>query len=627
MNETLKKTLLYGIPSLIILAVLIFFIGPKVGINPLAVYGFTPLSISSPINFNLQGGVQQLVQVYLVAGGPYSNNLNIQWSPSYIQRFLPSGTQATQTVTGSITMSNELKSFPIIINNGETYYNLYYTSVGALQACPTITNAQLIQGILTGSISTPKICVYNQLYGTDASFAGSALDSFNINAQIGNLHGTLYVSPTTTAPTALSFPDGLTTLAWQGSLNNYFQLSNPTYHVLFRNSQFTQLIPSTAYGQYTGYQAQFQSCISSNYLALGLYNSQGIITCINNFNNELYQQVLPDQTFNYITGTSGVQSANFTSPSGSASGYFNVLLSEPSELPTFTLTLPASSIGITPLVAQTQIAQCISNLNIGSGKSAPQTTYIKNTGNQAGTVTVSVNCSGNLGGSVTGISQSQQIQPGQTVPFQITLPGVSTNQGTTQFSCTEVALSQAYAGGQSSSSSCNFNVGVSYAQAYACTANAISCVNANTLGVCNSLGTAYLNTTFCPNGCQAYASGGAECLAGPASCGTGYYFNSTTGSCQPNPPSCGFLGINCLLKGISNLINILKWIAVILGGLIALVFSREILAKIITVNPGIVWVVSAVIGVAVGLIIYELWWIALIVLGIYLITKLFIPKV
>lgn len=593
--------------AVIVVVLLVAIFGFKF---PFALYGSTPLSISGPINYNVNGQPTQLINIYGVAGIG-ANQLNIQWSPSYISQFLPSGVGASQSVTGQITMSNEIKSFPIIINTNSPFYNIADWRTTFLgYNCPSPPNPG--EYLVTQSnLVVSSYCFYGYPQGTDSYFSGTALQSFDLYAEIGSMKGTLHqsaISPTN----YLTLSDGVSTLRWTGSLNNYYSLGTPSsYHVLFQNSRFSKLIDSNAYSNY-------KSSLSN---IVGTCSANNINTCISNFNSNLYQNVLRDQTFAYITQTAGVGSANFTTSSGS-SGYLNVLLDIPSELPTFQLTLPASSVGITPLIGKPKILNCIQGFSVGSGQTSIKNVNVENTGNSPGQFIASLSCSN----GATGVSSQQLVSPSQSVNMPITITSVSTQQGTTSQSCI-VTITDS---NSMNKDTCNFNLQTSYISSYVCTPNEVLCINNfKTLATCNSQGSGYISTIDCPYGCQAIAGGGAECLKVPESCtsdldcSNGKVCDQGTGKCV-SENQCGFLGLGCLFKNISDFFATIRIIITIVASIAMLIFLTQELknrVEYLEERPALLWVFSIILSFLFALLVWRIFWVGVIALVLIVLYK------
>lgn len=495
----MKKSLLI---SLIILGMVLVlgvggFILVKTGVLNAFTGSSTYLSIS---NVQYDGSGQVLI--YGVAGTG-ANNLIINVPQDKLNSYLSSsGVKATKDVTGSITLVNPTRSFPATINTGDVFQSLNYQIISFFKACPSNYGG----GNLVSKYDSPNLiingqtlCVYASNLGNDAHFNNQVLDSATINAQIGGASGSLSVNPINPQKT-IFLNDGLTKISWTGNLLSDNSVNAPSNEVLFSQSQFSKLISPNAWSNYGYAKSSYQSCISS---ATQFTNDFGKIEdCITNFNYNLNGNILKDQTFNYVNSVGGQSGAFQTKDSNTV--YFNLLLNNPSVLPTFVITLPATSVGIQPLSGVPSITQCINNLNIGSGDSQTVNAQVKNSGNQAGEFTGQITCNGN----VQGVSNSQLVSAGQTVTMPITISGINTNQGTSQNSCTLKVTDT----NSQKSTSCSFTVGVTYRSSVVCTPNEKFCLNADTIATCNALGTDF-TTQKCDVGqkCIVSPSGFAEC--------------------------------------------------------------------------------------------------------------------
>ena len=590
----------------ILIVVTLFFLVQSNFKLPLAVgFGSQALSISH-ITYDSQN---DLVTIYGVAGIG-ADQLDIDWSPSYISSHLDTPeVKATKSVSGTITMDKETKSFQAVQNYNKVFYSYFTKKIGYFGSCPYVSGATNVRYVPV-AFSLNYVCIYKQSFGNEGQFNGNALESFTLNANIEGASGKLIADPRD-GQRVLHLSDGVSKLTWTGSLNNWNQIYTPPYNVLFSNSQFKNLIDSNAYSDWLSSEQRLNSCFDN--LKGNIYFTTGDVeNCVTNLNNKLYQ-VTSEKLFSYL---GSIQATGGFTSLGSPTTYLNIILGTPSELPTFILTLPASKVGITQLIGEPSIQSngCPPPLSLTSGQQKTENVRVKNIGDHSGEFTASANCQGSL---IQAVSSSQLVEKGDMVNMPIQFSGINPSQGTQSSSCT-VSVRDTNSG---KVSTCQTTVSVTYTPSYRCTPNEISCKDINTLATCNSLGTDYLNTTNCENGCQVFSGGGAECKA--------------------SPKGCGFLGIDCFFSnigkaftdffnGVGNIFDIVKYLLVFIGGLFSWLFGYDFFSKFkgLRNKEWLAVILSGIMGFGIAWLIYSAFWWGVVAFAIWIILRIaesFIP--
>jgi len=588
------------------------------------VYGYTSLSISN-VDIIDDG---QRIRIYGVANG--AEQVNINFNPSEINPYIENeGYKVTESVVGTIIMSNPTRDFYLSKDETKIFYKLHYISLSILRSCE---NNKPVGTVTIGRIAL-FTCLYYSSQGTYSPFTGVIIDNTPVNVNIGGATGIL--SPSS-GQNVLTLSDGKTKIEWTGNLVNYAGLSTPyQYSGLFSGSEFIKLIDSGAYSSQQIYLNSFTDCIGSSRtslsqlglisLIISLFKSDTAVRgCADNFNNGLTTSLVDKQS-KYITDTN-IDGATFTSNA------LRVDLRTATVFPTFIITLDAYKVGIIELKGDTDIVACPSNKEINSGDTYSTSVSVKNIGSQDGSFYGQLSCVGSSDAS--GVVGEQYIKAGYIASLPVQVSGVNIQSGTQSNTCTITVIDRK----SQKSDTCNFMLYVKYQENIICTPNAVTCQDSNTLKTCNSDGTAF-TTTNCEFGCIVLESGEAMCKG---------EINGVEEECPPivilkaMPPViknnitipdfiCHIkLFFKNLFAGVLSIFTILRWIAVFGVFIFTMLFSKNFLNQIKFVKKSkagkvISWISAIIIGILMGVLIFKLFWIGLIIFVVLVLIKLFIP--
>lgn len=607
--------------GIILIAIVSLFVLYNQGVfnKPLALSGYTSLSIS---NVQIVDGGSK-IRIYGVTNG--AEQISIQFTPIEINNYISgSGYTATNTVTGSITLTKQNKLFQLQKNTNENFIKLYNQDIGRLTLCSDSdcnNNKPSSNYFLVGKFRSPTlvcVCLFGNSAGTNSVFTGLATEDSIVDINIGGATGQLRPSQ---GSNVVTLNDGKTSIEWVGSLNNYQTITPPSYSVLFTGSQFSKLISSNAYSNYRNSISQFDSCIGASgsfFSALtgGIFNTlfnlpsvDTISNCVLSHNNRV-ESYLADMTQVY---------ANSINSDGVSFDSNNLIvdLKTPSQFPTFIITLDAQSVGIIELKGKPQIVACVPGTTINSGDTYPTSISVKNVGSNDGSFYGTVSCNGNVYGSITETYVSQ----GETKSIPVTISGSNTNSGTQYSSCKFTIIDRK----SQQSAECSSTIGVTYQQNIICSPSSKICISSKILRTCDSQGTSFSDVT-CPDSCIQ---------------------TGDTGSCEGNPPpppsnkceSCDSYVISKTLGWIwkekqcdATLTQSLtgcftSWIKFILAFLVLIfgtLFSRDFLDSFKQLRKSgygnlISWILALGIGILLAVLIFQLFWLG-VVLGIILLV-------
>jgi hypothetical protein len=462
--------------------------------------GFTTLSISNIEVIN-DGS---FIRIYGVSNG--AEALSISISPSQINSYIQDdGYEATNSVTGTITLDEQIKRFPIIKKLDQNFFELKTQKVGILSGCSTLDGYTYTGSII--SLSINKVCFYKRGIGTNSDFSGQSIRDSSVSFNIAGATGILNPGSGTNT---LTLNDGKTKIEWVGDLSNYNQITAPfSYSILFHESKFKKLIDDDSYALSQDEAIRFSTCMGKTSTASSVFsgsifsflgklrtNSQ-IDSCINTYNNRV-TNLLVDQTSSYHSSIN----SNLI---GFTANALEVYLKTADAFPTFIITLPAEKVGIIELKGIPDIVSCVPSLDMDSGDSENPTLRVKNIGESDGSFFGSVSCSGSA--SASGIISEQYVRAGETTDMPIQVTGQNTIVDTTESASCKITIEDRKS---ERTDTCNFNVDVTYQSGIICEPDSVKCFDADTLRTCSEDGKSYEDEE-CEFGCKSFEDGTGEC--------------------------------------------------------------------------------------------------------------------
>ncbi len=480
-DDKVKAYLIVG--ALIIGGILVFSSGILQSFG-----GTTHLAIS---NIQIIDGGER-IRIYGVAGTG-AENININFRADDISDEIENdGYKATRGVTGQIQLTKQIKKFPIIKQQDENFYKISYIELGRFSTDQDCEDKTPSGNTYLGSFRSPTLvlfCTYKQSAGTNGLFSGQAIEDSEIEFNIGGATGTLKPAQGTNF---ITLNDGKTKVEWTGSLNNYNQISNPNYAILFKGSQFDSLISPNAYSNFKDKERNYHSC-------MGLGKSISIMkNCVNHFSSNI-NSLLVSRTDQY---TNSINANDVTFKSNA----MEVDLKVASSLPTFIMTLDADSVGIIELKGRPDIVSCIPQKTINSGDTYSTSLRVKNVGDSDGSFSGSVTCQGV---DIQGYVSEVLVPKGSTRDMSVQLSGSKTTPGEDTGGCT-FKVEDRKGGG---SDTCVAVMGVKYEGGILCEPNSERCLSANSLRKCSADGTTYQDVN-CEKGCFVMENGVGVCAEG-----------------------------------------------------------------------------------------------------------------
>lgn len=530
---------------------LIIFSGSLPGIS----LGSTVLSIS---NVQItQGSTTSPKVVVTAVAGTGADSLMIDWSTSELNSQLSgTGFKATESVTGLIELTKELKKFQIMTPDPNknfvqyTYKNLGIATVNGCKA--NIPSGYTYYGYKWTGL-TNMACIYYKSYGLQSSLNSAGIEDSEVRITIEGASGTLHPSQGTNS---ITLNDGKTKVQYVGSLNNYNQIYPPSaFAVLYEGSQYSKMIDYDSYARFESSFNTFKNCIGSQGTPTALTDSDDwksaatVAKCITEHNNRA-NALLVDKKSEYLNSLNG--NADSVTLSGN---YIVVDMQAATSLPLIVLTLDAKSVGIIKLSGKPDITTCVPDVTLDSGISLTKSLTVKNVGTQSGSFSGQISCTNNV---IATISE-KYISAGSSANMPVTINGINTNANAPLSSTCQVTITDLNSGEKDT---CSFGVSVNYKPNIICTPSQTSCQSGTILRTCNSAGTNYIDTT-CSKTCVVSQTGIASC-SGEQQCDPGYYLKD--GNCikqlecewyQEKTPDkdYGFLYWRAIVSGIPILKN------------------------------------------------------------------------
>lgn len=596
MDGKARKILIYGgLSFLLIVIAFLVFLGPKFGISsPLAV-GFSTISLSqistTSNDPNLAG------QIWVMA---VSQNGAGQSAYFTTQTLTSSNGQSSNPFTLKISLNKNYATYPIR-NQGIPIYSVSYTTtkdnpLSSSYGCnPSYWDFAVLQKPAIPYITT-VYCYSESLVGYYGTL-GAGTNNFQSTISVSGTGGSDSCTISNSQATSCYSSAGNVYASWVGSLSSGTQLPSPSGQgiiaVYDTSTGGWKTASQTQYNQWLNYyQNGLSNCLSQQ-SATGTGGS----TCFSTYNQ--YEQGL-------MSGAQFTSSGGYsaTTTGGQSNGEVNLNLGQQLQFPLITLKVKASLIGINIPLGKPQITYA-SSPQFQTGQQGNIMVTVKNVGQATGSFNVYATCTGSFqqtGGSQTVSSLSAGNS--QNINIPITSNVVS---GTGAGTCTVTANDI-----NDPTQKSTYTVSVSSSALTVCSQGQEKFVGQKIQECQNN---AWVTIKTCSSSQHPdYVSGKIQCVA-----------NTTTAT-------GGFLSsignfLNNSFSGITNFFTILKWIAIIIGGLFALIFSKEILSRILrTIGQGAIWVISGITAVLVGILVYELWWIAVIVFIGYIIFKIAVPK-
>lgn len=569
--------------------------------------GLTPVSISN-VQVTTNGQTASQIVIYATAQG--GNYLDVTLGPNNLNSYLKSqGYTATKSVELKGNYEGGSVSFPyvntgvspkLITKLGDVSYSSVLFGGGAVQAClrayPTTLFAVYKGGLFNG----------DDCYGAGSSYNNGIISGFSSSlSQYAYSFTFNYLGQSKTLSSnqqSVSFSDG-SHVDGIGSLLSNTLITAPQYQVYQIGNQNT-LVSQGAGQLISNAYNQFLSCLGIG----GGYKEVSSYSIYNSCYSTYQQQVssaLADKSSEYLSQIASV------SPIGILfqNGQMTVNVNQPTiNIPTFTITLNAQSVGIERLSGVPQIQKPCANPPTLDGAGTTSTTInVKNTGNQPGLFDVGLSC----GNGFSAYSNSQTVQPSQTLTFGVQVSGSTPTQSTNTQQCTFTVTDR----NSGKSDSCTFTGTAKYnsftsqcspdglTQCSLDAKNLLTCVNGQ------------FQPTLCASTNSTYNCGVP--VGGVAQCG---YFG------EQKKSDCGFLGLKCFFDKLNLLKTIIQIGVAIIVALIVL-FSAKGLFEKGKMPAAAVWIVSLILAGIAGLIAYSLFWIGVLIGVIFLVLKILIPLI
>lgn len=515
MKKSSKKILWITLPILLILLVAglgIYYYTPQ----NVALGGSTVLSIS-----NVQ--VQDQGAKILVTVIPRGNtDIEIDFTPSTLNSFLQSqGYQATKSSILKTSYVESTKKFYFTPTTNNYVKVLRSTNLGNYDKGIVGTTSSAIINYCRNSYANTLTaywtdiglfsindlnCVDYTNSGYVTSFnTGLGTDGFKV---LFNLDGEQkYV---TGDEQFITMANGQAEISWVGSLLGINSLSAPNYDVYHVGSDW-YLVDKNAYTNVNNGVNTFINCMGSIDWLANRPTGDDYSRCRSNYETLLIQNIV-SKNYKYISEVSNAESISFSQ------GVMEVNLKQPTTLPTFTIELDASRVGLIKLAGTPEIVNCIPKETFESAGTKSVSATIKNTGTSEGYFDFQITCNNNL---ISGHSDSLNFGAGQTniVNFQIYggNTGTTTNSGTCTLKVTDRTSQK--------SVSCNYQVDVAYNPAVGeCTGAETQCSgDFQSIFKCE-------NNKFVQSTCKtpttdkcAYVNSIAQCINSSSGGGTGEY--------------------------------------------------------------------------------------------------------
>jgi len=566
---------------------------------------------------------------------PSSECLYINLNPSIINDKLSSSDkqqfQATNTILGDIRLTNEQKVYNINERSSEKFRKIGLSTKSF--GFPKICTDSSCRDIYPTTFSSPIweslsendycYCAYDSETGINGEFSVS--ESFRWNAVIDIGGQSLDMNQNT-----LSGKVGdIAFVKWSGNLlsnDNLGSITGRQAYKPYSDNQWKMIDYGTQSDLNNKYISHRQSLINCDGIVSGCKSE---IESSMGFNSE-FDSKTSSKLSTWISGNSIVEGAVIYN------NQMIVDLKSAVVYPTFTLDIDAESVGIFISQGQPQVT-CPSNIpKIISGQTYDAQISVKNIGSESGSFTYYLIC--NKGSQSIQPSPPQTISTGATKSLTSRL-GLTVQEGIDTSSCVFTARDI----NSLKEDSCSFSYQSEHQSQ--CTLGTKSCELGNTqLWTCKSDGG--YDKQNCNYGCEAFESSFRCILQAKEICNDGID-NDGNGLIDKDDPQCqigkcAWYDIPCKLKGIfagiSSFFDVIKYILVAVGSIFSLMFSKNILERIIKKKDKIsiysIWTIAILLGGLTGYILFTIlfsWYFWLILIGLivlnFFITLVPLPKI
>ncbi|HEY0090065.1 MAG TPA: hypothetical protein VGB37_14560 [Candidatus Lokiarchaeia archaeon] len=581
MQKKQKRILFVG---LVLAIVLIIFV------NQLNFLTITTLSISS-VDIKDFG---QKILVYARQGG--GQELEIQFTPNVLNQFLiDKGYKATETSILTAKYLGGQVNIPFSTGTSNTIkllkspVNIGITSSCTITTCKNKGYMNTVSAYRTGNLLDLNCyCTeeYNNGY-VQAFNTGLSSNAFSVQWNLDGETKTM-----TSDYGYVEFGDS-TKITWQGSLLGNNQIGVPNYQVFHIGTSW-YLIDANSYSSVINAYNTFKVKVSSLNLAKSNYDS-ALSEYYAYVNSYIYSH---DK--NYLSSVPNANSLSFSE------GIMTVNLNQPTFLPTYTIELNADRVGIIKLIGQPEIIQCVGSQTFNEAGSKNINLVIKNIGNSEASFKIYSECS-NL---ISTNAQELDFDSGESRSVSLLLSGGNDGTKTNSGTCSIIVKDS----NSNNQDTCNFGVDVKYSSGISeCTGIESACSpDGRSLYQCES---GIFIQKNCPISYSCKESfGNAKCE-----------IDTSTPPLKENV--CRWYELNCRINNmfgdVAVLINIIKWISLVITVLITFLFGQKKLNELIRKTDSTSMILKMVISIAlaslVGFILYTLlftWIFWLVILGV-----------
>ncbi len=616
----MKKENIFKIVGILVLLIgVLFTFGPQLGINipSLSVInqGFSTLSLSQiAVNSNDPNinGKSWLLTVSQNGAGQSAYGASATLKDDT--------TKATSDpLTIKVSLDKNYATYPIY-NQGIPIYSVTYATTrydpfSSSGGCNTKYWTHSFQEAFAPFISIVYCFNYNKVgeYGT----IGAGRDNFKSTIKVSGKSGSdSCVVSSNEGSSSCHSSKGNLYASWVGSLVSGQELPNAigqgVIAVYDTKDNGWKTASKTAYTRWNNYQTG------------GLFNCIGLTgsastagsSCFDTYDN--YQQALMSgKSFKSYGGSTA-------STSGSqSSGQINLDLGQQFNFPVITMRIKANFIGINIPTGKPKITYA-SSPQFQTGQTGNIMVTLKNEGKGVGSFDVFAKCT-------NGISQSGNTQrisslsPGQSQTINIPLTS-NVLSGTKVGSCLITADDV-----NDPTLMSTYTVKVS--------SNAISiCTDGKTKFIGSQIQECQNNKWIIKQTCKStqhpgYETGGIRCIDNSITCAYNQHPKDVNGKlvCVSNGGNGGNGGNwfgnffrNIFNSIFGNFFATIKWIVVLLSSLLTFVFSRDFLDKVKTIPEVLNWGLSIIFGVLIGLLVFNIIWVAVFIFIGYIVLKIFL---
>lgn len=593
-----KDWWIIGAVGVFALFVVLLYVGPKIGLPFFSVTstGFSTLALS---NIGTTSNDPNLAgQVWFLTVSQNGAGQSAYASQGTTIKNDQTGA-TSNPITISIDLTQNYATYPIF-NQGVPIQHISYTTVSykpftANKGCPSSYSNYISYGAVP-YVST----VYCYNFVTDGYYGtiGPADQHFTSTINVQGSGGSDSCTISNTGANSCYSRSGNVYASWEGSLISGASPPSPTDQgidaIYDTSTNGWKTSSSVNYNQYKNAIDNFQTCLNSIPVGFTTTNADSCFISV----NSPEQGVMAGFPFT----TSGGVSA--TTSGSQSSGQIMINLPQQFSFPLITLKIKAALVGINIPVGQPKILSALTQ-TFQTGTQGNVAVTVENVGSASGSFNVGITCSGTqfsqqgVSQTISGLAPKAQ----QTINLPVTANVLS---GTAKGSCTVTATDM-----NNPSNKATYSVTLSASALFICTNGKIE-TNGNLIQQCQN--NAWVTIKTCPANETATLT------------------SSGQGQCVPIKIAGGGEGLFAAIKNfvytfiiskIKNFFTILKWIEIILGALFALLFSKEVVGRIAkTIPTAVQWIVSGIVAFLVGLLISQVWWIALLSLVAFIIIKI-----